>query len=158
MSRLYIVQAQPNPRGKDAIRRGVATNDQLNEEWIELEAVEGERTLIGDVISHLTFSNSCAITGADELVRFSDGKLLQGQRIRLHTGRGQNGWLENTFHMFLGREWYVWNNGCGDRCTVTYDGRVVDTAGYAPRPPEGILVRVVGTDRLEPVSQWAYTG
>lgn len=156
MSTLYIVQAQPNPRGKDTVRRGLAANEQLNEEWIEFEAVNGDRTLTGDVVTHLTFSGTCAITGADELIRFSDGKLLNGQRLRLHTGRGTNGWSGNIFHMYLGREWFVWNNGCGDRATVSYDGRVVDTAGYAPRPPEGVLVRVPGTDRLEPAQQWAY--
>lgn len=156
MSILYIVQAQPNPRGKDAVRRGVATTDQLNEEWIEFEAVDGDRNLTGDVVDHLTFSNTCAITGANELVRFSEGTLPNGRRLRLHTGRGTNGWSGNTFHMYLGREWYVWNNGCGDRATVSYDQRVIDTAGYAPRPPEGVLVRVAGTDRLEPVRQWAY--
>jgi hypothetical protein len=83
------------------------------------------------------------------LVEFSEGVLRQGQRLRLHTGHGTNQWVGNTFHMYLGRDWFVWNNGCGDRVTVRYQQQVIDTAGYAPRPPEGVLVRVPGTDRLE---------
>jgi hypothetical protein len=150
MSTLYIVQAQPNPPGKDTLRRGQASHTQLNEEWIEFEAVGGERQLSGDVVSHLTFSSTCAVTGEDVLVSFSQGTLKQGQRLRLHTGSGVNQWSGNVFHMYLGRDWFVWNNVCGDRATVRFQQNVVDTAGYAPRPPEGVLVRVPGTDRLEP--------
>jgi hypothetical protein len=156
MSTLYIVQAQPNPPGKDTIRRGTATDRQLNEEWVEFEAVNGDRTLAGDAISHLTFSGTCQVTGQDVLMRFNEGTLRQGQRLRLHTGRGINQWIGGTFHMYLGLGWFVWNNGCGDRVTVTFQQNVVDSAGYAPRPPEGVLTRVPGTDRLEQVRQRGY--
>lgn len=156
MSSLYIVQAQPNPRGKDTVRRGIATNDQLNEEWIEFEAINGDRNLTGDTVTHLTFSNTCAVTGANELIRFSDGTLSNGLRLRLHSGTGTKGWSGNLFHMYLGRDWFVWNNACGDRATVRYNDQVLDTAGYAPHPPEGVLVRVYGTDRLERVPQRGY--
>jgi hypothetical protein len=156
MSTLYIVQAQPNPPGKDALRRGLATAYQLNEEWVEFEAINGDRNLVGDVVSHLTFSPTCQVTGEDVLINFSDGTLRQGQRLRLHTGRGVNQWAGTTFHMYLGRDWFVWNNACGDRVTVRYQQSVLDSAGYAPHPPEGVLARVPGTDRLEKVRQWAY--
>jgi hypothetical protein len=155
MSTLYIVQAQPNPPGKDTLRRGQATNAQLNEEWIEFEAVGGERQLVDDTVSHFTFSNNCTVTGEGTLITFGQGTLKQGQQLRLHTGSGVNQWSGNVFHMYLGRDWYVWNNVCGDRATVRYKQTVVDTAGYAPRPPEGVLVRVSGTDRLEPAARRA---
>lgn len=58
--------------------------------------------------------------------------------------------------MYLGRDWFVWNNDCGDRATVTYNEQVIDTAGYALRPREGVLVRVYGTDRLERAQQRGY--
>lgn len=156
MSTLYVVQAQPNPPGKDTLRRGLATDDQLNKEWVELEAIDGDRNLSGDVVSHLTFSGVCQVTGEDVLIEFSAGTLARGQRLRLHTGRGTNQWVGTTYHMYLGRDWFVWNNGCGDRVTVRYQQNVVDSAGYAPRPPEGILTRVPGTDRLEKSRQIAY--
>lgn len=156
MSTLYIVQAQPNPPGKDTIRRGAATDRQLNEEWVEFEAINGDRTLTGDAVSHLTFGGTCQVTGQDVLMPFSQGMLRQGHRLRLHTGPGVNQWVGTTFHMYVGRDWFVWNNGCGDRVTVRNGHTLVDTAGYAPRPPEGVLTRVPGTDRLEQVRQWGY--
>jgi hypothetical protein len=141
MSTLYIVQAQPNPPGKNVVRGGHATDRQLNEEWIESEARNGDRNLTGDVISHLTFSPLCGVTGQDVLVNFSQGALRQGQRLRLHTGAGAGQWIGNTFYMYSGRKWFVWNNACGDRATVHYQQTVVDTAAYAPHPPEGVVVQ-----------------
>jgi hypothetical protein len=149
MSTLYIVQAQPNPPGKDTVRPGFATAAQLNEEWLEFEARNGDRNLIGDVVSHLTFSSSCSVTGQDQLIKFGQETLREGQRLRFHTGSGIKQWVGGVLHVYLGRDWYVWNNVCGDRATVTFQETVVDTAGYRPRPPEGVLVRVPGTDRLE---------
>ncbi|MCW2986939.1 MAG: hypothetical protein JWR63_4509 [Conexibacter sp.] len=156
MSTLYIVQAQPNPPGKDALRPGQATDRQLNDEWIEIQAVNGTRHLAGDEISQLTFTGVCVVTGAEVVISFSEGVLHQGQRLRLHTGRGTNYWDGSTFHMYLGRTWFIWNNRCGDRITIRYQQGVVDTAGYAPGAPEGVLARVAGTDRLEPVRATAY--
>ena len=154
MSILYVVRAQPNPRGKDTLWSGAATNQQLNEEWVEFEAVGGDRNLTGDVVTHVTFSAHCRTTGSDELIKFSEGTLSVGRRLQLHTGFGTNGWVGVTFHMYLGRSWFVWNNACGDRATVSYNGRIIDSAAYAPRPPEGVLERIVGTDRLEPSYAW----
>ncbi len=156
MSALYIVQAQPNPPGKDASRRGQTTNHQLNEEWTEFEAVGGPVAVTGQSIAHLTFAGACQVTGQATLMTFGDGSLSQGRRLRLHTGRGTNAWAGNTYHMYLNKDWFVWNNQCGDRCTVTHQNRPIDSAGYAPNPPEGVLSRVPGTDRLEPARQLSY--
>ena len=101
---------------------------------------------------HLTFANGCSVSGQSVAFTFGAGTLAQGNRIRLHTGTGQPYWSGIVYHMHMGRGWFVWNNWCGDRVTVRYRGTVVDSAGYAPRPPEGILVRVRGTDRLEPLN------
>ena len=145
-----------NPPGKDTIRRGTATDRQLNDEWVEFEVVNGDRALVGDVVSHLTFGSACQATGEDVLIQFGEGILRQGHRLRLHTGRGINQWSGTTFHLHLGREWFVWNNGCGDRVIVRHRQTLVDSAGYAPRPPEGVLTRVPGTDRLEQMRQRGY--
>jgi hypothetical protein len=56
----------------------------------------------------------------------------------------------------LGRQWFVWNNTCGDRATLSYNGSVIDSAFYRPNPPEGVLVRVEGTDELVPARQLSY--
>ena len=155
---LYITQAQPNPPGKDTVRRGYATADQLNNEWLEFEARGGNRNLTGDTISHLTFGTACTVTGQEILMKFNEGTLNQGNRIRLHTGPGVSQWVGNVFHMYAGRDWFVWNNDCGDRATIKFQESVVDSAAYRPRPPEGILVRVVGTDLLEPAGTGRLVG
>ena len=156
MARLYVVQAQPNPPGRDTVSPGRATNDQLNREWVELEAIEGNRDVAGDEVLQLTFSPRCEVTGSDVLIKFGSGTLNQGNRIRLHTGSGTAGWEGNIFLMYLGRGWYIWNNRCGDRVTTRNAGTIQDSAGYAPNPPEGVLVRVAGTDRLVPAHLAAY--
>ncbi len=119
-------------------------------------AAARSRILVGDVISHLTFSNTCAITGEDQLIHIPGGTLPSGRRLRLHTGRGTDAWVMDIMHIYLNRNWFVWNNACGDRATVRYQNQVIDTAGYTPNPPEGVLVRIRGTNRLEPVARYGY--
>lgn len=156
MSELYITAAQPNPPGRDVVRPGYATDHILNQEWIEFEARQA-RNLIGDRLSHFTFDDACRRIGSSELLRFDSGQLAAGQKIRVHTGRGSPYWEGATYHMFLNRSWFVWNNRCGDRASLTYDQRVIDSAYYEPSPPEGALARLPGTDRLLPArvpSRW----
>lgn len=136
MATLYLTAIQPNPPGRD----------DLNEEWVEFEAVGGTRNLINDVVTQLTFTDRCEVTGEVELIRFNAGQLNEGQRVRLHTGSGTATWRGNTYHMYLGRSWFVWNNRCGDRATIRYDKSVVDRAGYGPSPREGVLYRVAGAN------------
>ncbi len=150
VSELYIVAAQPNPPGRDS-SYGRTTNDRLNEEWLEFRALQ-DRNLIGDVLTNLTFNERCQRTGVQELLRFTD-HLKSGQHVRVHTGRGTPGWVGNTYHMYLNREWFVWNNACGDRATLAYEARVIDSAFYRALVPEGQLVRVQGTDELVPVGR-----
>lgn len=73
-----VVRAQPNPPGKDTIWRGQASNERLNEEWIEFEAVAGDRNIVGDEVYHLTFADTCTITGEANIVRFNQDQLSQG--------------------------------------------------------------------------------
>lgn len=81
-----------------------------------------------------------------------------GQHVRVHTGTGSDYWDGNTFHGHLNRGWYVWNNACGDRATLSYQRNVIDSAFYRPNPPEGILVRMQGMDELVPARQASYSG
>ena len=152
MPSLYIVRAQPNPRGKDATRSGYVTSEKLNEEWIEFEVREN-RNIVNDVLSHLTFTGYCQQTGEDTLITFGSRQMLVGQRVRVHTGRGTDQWIGNTLHMYLNRSWFVWNNACGDRATLSYQNTIIDQARYRPNPPEGELVRMAGTEWLQPAGR-----
>ncbi len=154
MSALYIVAAQPNPPGKDSAR-GTATDHMLNQEWLEFAALQ-DRNLAGDSLTNVTFNQWCQVTGADQLYRFASGQLAAGKHVRVHTGRGTDYWDGNVWHAYAGRHWFAWNNTCGDRATLSFNGSVIDSAFYRPNPPEGVLVRVEGTDELVPAHQLSY--
>ena len=154
MATLYIVQAKPNPPGKDAIRPGRATNEQLNEEWVEIEARGGTVSLVGVRLTHLASSAGCSSNGEQQAVQFSAGSLVAGQRLRIHTGTSQY-WAEaGRAHFHVGRTWFLWNNQCGDRPTLRLgrepNGLVLDWAAYDANPPEVVLVRVECPSRLVP--------
>jgi hypothetical protein len=149
MATLYLTRIQPNPPGRDVVRPGWATPDLLNGEWVEMASVSGARNLAGDVLQHNTYTSSgCSLTGQEVVLKFGTGELNQGQSIRLHTGPGADQWVENTFYMFLGRKWFIWNNDCGDRADLSFNNQQLDWASYGPSPREGILTRVVGTNRF----------
>lgn len=154
MSSLYITAAQPNPRGKDTTRRGQASNAVLNEEWVEFQA-RAATDLTGVTLTNLTFGDACRVTGVSTVLSFSSGTLSLGQSIRVHTGRGENQWSGTTYHMFVNRDWFVWNNACGDRAAFACSGQSIDSAAYRPNVPEGELRRVPGTDLLEPAPRAA---
>lgn len=153
---LYITSAQPNPPGRDTARPGMALNSTLNEEWVEFRA-NADRNLSGDQLFHETFTSQCVRTGSDLLHTFGAFRVNRGQHVRVHTGSGQPNWIGDTLHIYLNRTWFVWNNGCGDRATLAFNNAIIDSAGYAPRPPEGVLGRVAGTDRLERSHTQAYS-
>ena len=153
MADLIITSAQPNPPGKDSAR-STTTNAKLNEEWVEFTA-ERDRALIEDELSHLTFNNYCQRTGQERILQFASVQIKAGQRVRVHTGSGTAYWDGNTLHVYAGRSWFAWNNRCGDRATLSYKGTVIDSAYYEPNPPEGVLVRQPGTDRLVPAAAYA---
>lgn len=153
---LYITRAQPNPPGRDTTRHGMALNSTLNEEWIEFRA-EADRNLVGDQLLHRTFTSGCSPLGTELLHRFPSLQVQRGQAVRVHTGRGLDGWADGVLHIYLNRTWFVWNNACGDRGTLVFSDATIDSAQYGPKPPEGILIRISGTDRLEPAMGRSYS-
>ena len=159
MATLYIIQASPNPRGKDSVSPGLATNEKLNEEWVEIEARGGTVSLVGVRLTNLTFSHACIISGESIVAEFNAGVLSVGQRLRIHTGRGSTWWEGSTQHFYLGRTWFVWNYRCGDRVTLRLASQagtpVIDWAAYAPHVPETLVQRIPGTNRLVPVPLYA---
>lgn len=155
MPDLLIVAAQPNPPGRDTSYSGYAPNERLNAEWIEF-AAQAARNLTGDVLYHETYDGNCVRIETASLYTFPSVQLQSGNRVRVCTGRGTPHWIGSTLYVYLNRDWFVWNNGCGDRATLAYQSTVIDSARYAARPPEGVLNRVAGTNRLEPAARPAY--
>ena len=150
MATLYITRAQPNPPGKDTSRRGSATNAALNEEWVEFEARGGAVSIAGVSLTNLTFGTGCRVSEERVVTSFSSGVLQPGESVRVHTGRG-TAWREgNVWHLYANDDWFRWNNLCGDRATLWFNQQMVDWASYDPNPPEGVLQRQPGTNRLTP--------
>lgn len=148
MGTLQLTRIMPNPSGKDSAG-GTTTNDKLNQEWVEFVAVGGDRNLTGDKLLNRTYTTwGCTLTGSQEVASFS-GTLKQGQSVRVHTGSGKPYWEHSTLHYYLGRSWFIWNNECGDEAAIIFNGAYVDRAGYTPRPPERVLVRIPGTSRFQ---------
>jgi len=136
MGTLYLTQIQPNPPGRDTVSPGRATAAQLNAEWVQVTVVGNDgRSLQGDRLDHNTYrSTGCVLLGNDMIVQFSDGILLPGQSMRIHTGPGVSRWEGNLLHVHAGRNWFVWNNRCGDKAVFSFEQWVIDWAAYAPNP------------------------
>jgi hypothetical protein len=146
MSSLYLTAIMPNPPGRDRVTSSAA---RLNEEWVEFAAVDPNRNLAGDELHHLTFTSyGCSVTGRVCLERFGAVAVLREQRVRVHTGSGQPWWEGNVLHWYLGHGWFVWNNACGDRAVLTFNGGTLDWAEYSANPPERVLTRILGTNRF----------
>jgi hypothetical protein len=148
MSSLYLTKIQPNPPGRDAAG-GIALPGKLNEEFVEFEVRGASRNMSGDLLTQLTFrTGSCTVSGTDAIFKFGSIEIPPGRSIRIHTGAGSAYWDGNVLHAYAGRSWFVWNNDCGDRAALEFNGLVLDWAAYAPSPREGILVRVPNTNRF----------
>jgi hypothetical protein len=154
MPDVQVSAAQPNPPGRDTIRPGLATNSKLNEEWVELLAIS-KRNMVGDVLANQTYDHQCRVTSTQTVCKFPSIELDAGDRLRVHTGSGSAGWVGRTYHYYLGRSWFVWNNACGDCASLWYNDQRIDFARYDPRPPEGVLVRIAGTNLLQPQPAFA---
>lgn len=148
MPDLLVTRALPNPAGKDR-SGGHAPNEQLNGEWVQfLNTTQGNLSLDGLALDHVTFNQYCQQTGAETLVTFT-GSLGPGRSIRVHTGVGNGYWEGDVYHFFAGHRNYVWNNRCGDVVMLRVARSVIDSPAYGGNPPEGrILERVRGENRL----------
>jgi len=141
MTDLLITRALPNPLGKDRFDN-FAPNILLNQEWVEfVNRRDIPLRLTGVSVWHETF-DGLERTGEQELAAFCDHVvLLAGWTLRLHTGRGTPYNEGTVHHSFLDRENYVWNNDAGDRVTLRdWKNEVIDSAWYAPYPPEGMIL------------------
>jgi hypothetical protein len=147
---MIVSRALPNPTGKDRRPSSPPTNEQLNNEWMEItNNGTAAESVDGVALSHYTFNTQCAKTGEDTLMALK-GTVLAGHSVRFHTGSG-TAWTEGSVrHLYLGRGNYAWNNVCGDTAVIrSAMGGWSDYAAYDRNPPEGIvLVRVPGTYKL----------
>ena len=153
MFKLSVVQAKPNPRGKDRLR-GLPTEQMLREEWIDIQNTGNEIFHINSVVLyHLVYTQNRTSSENRQMFNFSNySTLAVGGIVRIHTGSWclphQLAYEDRegvNDHLFVGSANYLWNND-GDMATLVQNvgnhSIVIDQASYTGRVREGILVRV----------------
>jgi hypothetical protein len=161
---LQIIQAKPNPFGKDKTSSGQSKPEQLLGEWVDVKNFGTEPIQFSTMtLSHTLFDDKCQT--ANQTEKYWTGgteQLLPGQVIRIHTGKLSDRHLMAEvdkvgvdWHGYANRSNFVLNNRCGDRLFIAWPGTngktTTDATYYRPNPPEGGILRRRG-DVLEPVS------
>ncbi len=148
---LKIIQAKPNPLGKDKFGRNIIPELQLAGEWIDIKN-EGDSGvhLNGLKIYHLAYKVDNPEW--DKVFEFDFGDedvLLSKQVLRLHSG----GFIQEDqlleidrigadHHVFTGKN-YIWNNDKIDKPGI-WNPRLekwVDQTWYDSYPPDGVILK-----------------
>jgi hypothetical protein len=165
---LKTLQLKPNPAGKDRTRYGGVTAAQLAAEWVDLKNV-GNRNIdvTGVIAKHVAYPPGASQGHWELVTSFTKGILEPGQVIRIHAGKDrgtgvirQEDLFGANFHLFTGKDRYIWNNDKADCSSLWLAGQrdPFDAAWYTANPPEGaVLVR--SGNNLVPVSAgYAWAG
>jgi hypothetical protein len=146
--KLTITSIKPNPAGKDRPRHGSPSPSQLAAEWVDFRNDAQQRVnLEGVALYHRAYAVS---QWHWERIMTFKGDLGVGELVRVHSGQKRDGVINAedataaTYHLFTGKDEYVWNNREGDAPLLNFEPRneTIDTASYDPNPPEGtVLVR-----------------
>ncbi len=163
MKTLKSIRLKPNPSGKDRTRRGGATATQLGGEWVDIQNTGNAAVdLSGVKLYHIAYSGATDNGRWEEVMSFK-GSLGAGQVMRVHSGGGPLSALHTIdqqgadYHLFTGRDAYVWNNDRGDCSTLWQAGESepFDKACYDPNPPEGVILVRVGNKLVVPTASIA---
>jgi hypothetical protein len=166
MKSLKTVQLKPNPFGKDRTRRGGATTAQLGGEWVDLQNTGSKAVdLTGVKLYHIAYSGATDNGRWEEVMSFK-GSLGIGEVIRVHAGSGPVSALHEidqmgaNFHLFTGRDAYVWNNDRRDCSALWQSGEnePFDRACYDANPPEGVILVRVGDKLVVSAASMAAAG
>jgi hypothetical protein len=162
---LQIIQAKPNPVGKDKTGSGVPKPEQLLGEWVDIKNIGTGPVKFSTIhLWHTQFDHQCQKIG--QPVRYWSGLgeavLRPGEILRVHAGRSEHQHLMSAgdrtgadYHRFTGEDRFVLNNRCGDAIYVVWrDGSgnsAQDLAAYDPKPREGAILVRFGNKLLETV-------
>jgi hypothetical protein len=165
---LQIIQAKPNPRGKeneedqDGLRmRGVETQNLaslLLGEWIDVKNTGEDAVNFQTMqLRHALFDKDCHSTGELELYWIGDnGDLLKpGQVLRIHGGRREDAQLMKAddqagadWHGYTETDDFILNNLCGDKLVLSWQDEAdqihQDWACFAPNPPQDLILKRSG--------------
>jgi hypothetical protein len=158
MKTLRVIQLKPNPIGKDRAQFGTPPPAQLGAEWVDFKNTGTVAVDLQTVrLYHVAYAPGEPNGHWEEIMGFQ-GSLPSGKVIRVHSGQKrdisvlrQEDLVGADYHLFTGKDSYVWNNGRGDIAALG-DGSVsnlIDRASYDANPPEGVVLVRVG-EKLVP--------
>ena len=169
---LKIIQAKPNPAGKE--HRKENSKDQDGYESTALEAQKFASVYLGEWVDvknvgedavnfqtmqlrHALFDNECHTIGEMELIWIGDIResLKPGQVLRVHGGRRETAHLMAQedhdgadWHGYAEKDNFILNNRCGDKIVVSWhdDAERIqsDWVCYPPHPPENLILQRSG--------------
>ena len=159
---LQIIQAKPNPAGKDSNKdqNGSIPNrpEQLFGEWVDVKNIGADEVHFPTMqVRHALFDETCQTTGALELywIGANYDFLKPGQVLRIHAGRRKDAHLMSAedqtgadWHGYAESDDFILNNRCGDKIVLSWQDAVnqicQDWACYAPYPPEDLILKRSG--------------
>jgi hypothetical protein len=160
--RLQIIQAKPNPAGKeygkDQDGAGVRRPEALYGEWVDVKNIGQDPVNFRTMqLRHALFDQDCHTTGELQLYWIGDNSdlLRPGQILRIHAGRREDAHLMSPedqagadWHGYAESDDFILNNPCGDKIVLSWQDAVdqihQDWACYAPSPPEGLILKRSG--------------
>lgn len=147
---LKIIQAKPNPLGKDKFGRNIIPNQQLAGEWIDIKN-EGNLEIHLNGLQVYHFAYKPEGNKFEKVIEFNFGDkdvLLSGKVLRIHSGGfmpvGQLLTIDQIgvdYHKFTGKN-YIWNNDKIDKPSI-WNPRLkkwIDQTWYDSYPPDGVIL------------------
>jgi hypothetical protein len=165
---LRIIQAKPNPTGKEncedqngLVERAVEAQgfaSLLLGEWIDVKNTGVEAVDFQTMqLRHAIFDDDCHTTGELELYWIGDNVdlLKPGQVLRIHGGRREDAHLAPVedqvgadWHGYAESDGFILNNRCGDKLVLSWqdasDQIHQDWACFAPNPPKDLILKRSG--------------
>lgn len=159
---LQIIQAKPNPAGKDDNKdqngSGSGRPEQLFGEWVDVKNIGNDAVHFPTMqLRHALFDETCHTTGELELywIGVNADFLQPGQVLRIHAGRREDAHLMSAedqagadWHGYAESDNFILNNRCGDKIVLSWQDAVdqicQDWACYSPYPPEDLILKRSG--------------
>jgi hypothetical protein len=165
---LQIIQAKPNPAGKENCKDQdghAARNEKPQDfasrllgEWVDVRNGGDEAVNFQTIqLRHAIFDNDCHTTGELELYWIGDNSELfkPGQVLRIHGGRREDAHLAPAedqagvdWHGYTESDHFTLNNRCGDKLVLSWQDAAdqihQDWACFAPNPPRDLILKRSG--------------
>src|SRR5262245_13518223 len=121
---LQIIQAKPNPSGKEASKGSTPDRAQILGEWVDVKNAGSDPIRFSTIqVRHMLFDDACFATTPE---RYWEGDteefLNSGDLMRIHTGRESDAHMMEAEdrvgadrHVYIGSDDFRSNNRCGDR-------------------------------------------